>query len=308
MKLVIFATISLLLATVASAARVKPASIAASSVYPEEAGVRYEARQAIDGKLGTSWVEGDPGSGLGSWLKVTLPSPTKVSGIKVWGGLWYSYDYWTRANRPKTLEVKFTDGAVEMVKLEDKMEAQILTFAKTHDTADMRIRIKEIYNGNTWFDTAISEIQVIDNGSAGYAESKGFSHSSKLADDGDGNYNPNNMMDGVADSMWCEGNKEGDGTGEWIETDFGTTRSISSLRLINGVGGSFGAWMKSNRALKATLQFSDGSTHPIDIKNSMMMQSVTIPQTHTSRVRITFDTVAKGKEYNDLCLSELYFN
>ncbi|MFK7930067.1 MAG: discoidin domain-containing protein [Myxococcota bacterium] len=298
---------ALMIAGSASAARVKPVSVDASSSYPPENGASYDAKKANDGKAATAWIEGDEGSGLGSWLKMSVPPGTKLTGIKMWAGYWYSYDFWTRANRPKTVEVKFSDGSTEMLDLTDKMEAQVLKFAKPHDTSEIRIRVKAIYNGNTWFDTAISEVQLMDGNDDGFATAKGFAISSKLPDDGDGNYNPANVADGVTDSMWCEGSKDGDGTGEWVEVEFGTSRSVSKVSLVNGVGGNLGAWMKSNRATKATLTFSDGSTQSIDVKNSFTNQSISFPSKTTSKVRLTVDEVYKGKEYNDLCISEMYF-
>jgi hypothetical protein len=65
--------------------------------------------------------------------------------------------------------------------------------------------------------------------------------------------------------------------------------------------------MNSNRATKATLTFSDGSTHAVVIKNSASLQKVEFPSKTTSSVRVTFTEVYRGKEYNDLCISELYF-
>lgn len=297
----------LLTASAADAARVKTSKVEASSYYPPEAGVTYFPKNATDGKLATSWVEGAEGSGLGEWLKLHVPPGTKLEGVKVWGGLWASYDYWTRAARPKQLEFKFSDGTTETMDLTDKMEAQTHTFAKSHDASDVRVRIKAIYNGTTWFDAAVSEIQLLDGSSGGEVVPKGFNVSSKLPDDGDGNYKPENLIDGVADSMWCEGSKDGDGTGEWVEVDFGSPKGVSKVSLINGVGGNVSAWKKSNRSTRATLTFSDGSTHAVELKDFFLPQTVAFPEKTTSKVRVTFDEVRKGDEYNDLCVSELHF-
>jgi hypothetical protein len=113
--------------------------------------------------------------------------------------------------------------------------------------------------------------------------------------------------DGINDSMWCEGNKAGDGTNEWIEFTFPAAQAVAKLSLVNGVGSSMGTWMKSNRATAATLTFSDGSTAAVALKNSMLPQVVEFPSRTTSKVRVTFTTVVKGKEFNDLCVSELGF-
>jgi hypothetical protein len=115
-------------------------------------------------------------------------------------------------------------------------------------------------------------------------------------------------MDGIIDSMWCEGNNAGDGVQEWVDFDFGSAREVSKFSLINGVGSSIGTWMKANRAGSATLTFSDGSTETIAIKNTAMPQTVSFPAHTTSKVRVTFTEVTRGKEYNDLCMSEAAFS
>jgi hypothetical protein len=289
------------------AARVEVGEVEASSAYPPEDGIRYDAKMAVDGRLSTSWVEGEDGSGLGSWLRVAPKEQGQIAGLRIWAGLWSSYDFWTRANRPKTIEVKFDDGTTEVLELADKMEAQTLMFAKPHAAGSVRIRVKAIYNGNTWFDTAISEVQLIGVGSPDFVEPTGYAVSSQLPDDGDGNYKPENMTDGVLDSMWCEGSKDGDGTNEFIEVKFAKATSVSSVSLVNGVGGHLPSWMNSNRATKARLTFSDGSSQEIVVKNSASLQTISFQATTTSSVRLTFTEVYKGKEYNDLCVSELYF-
>ena len=119
-------------------------------------------------------------------------------------------------------------------------------------------------------------------------------------------YVPAHLVDGDPKTTWVEG-ASGVGQGEWIEVDFGGQKSISELTLINGVGGDLNAWKKSNRTTKATLTFSDGSTQVVDIKDFFLPQTTKFSPKQTSKVRVTFDEVSKGVEYNDLCVSELYF-
>jgi hypothetical protein len=286
-------------------ARVKPASLDASSSYPPEDGVKYDAKQVMDGKLATSWVEGDDGSGLGSWVELDLGGDKEVDRLKIWAGLWFSSDYWARANRPKDIELSFSDGSSQKFTLSDEMSVQEITI-KPVTTSKVKLKVKSIHSGSTWSDTAISEIQVFDKATGGAVAVNGFKSSSKLDPDADGNYEPGNISDGIVDSMWCEANAE-DGAGEWLELAFGASKSVSKMSLVNGIGGSLTYWMKGNRATAATLTFSDGSTESVVIKNSMMPQSVAFPAHTTSSVKVTFDTIAKGKEYNDLCISELNF-
>lgn len=299
------ASLLLLAATSAQAARLPVASATSSSNYPEEEGVRYEAKQAHDGKVGTAWVEGEEGSGLGSWVELDLGGEKTVSKIKVWGGMWYSGEYWSRANRPKDIEVKFSDGSTQTFQLGNEMKAFEFTLKKPVKTSSVRVKISSIHSGTTWHDTAISEIQVFDE-AAEAIPLAGFSASSVLAADGDGTYEGANVADGLADTMWCEGNKDGDGTGEWLEVKLGGSKSVSGMTIINGMGSSMGVYMKGNRGKAVTLTFSDGSTEKVALKPVMFMaQDVTFPAHTTSSVKLSFDEIVKGKEYNDLCVSEL---
>lgn len=291
----------------ASAARVKVAAVTASSSYPSDENANYEPKNLTDGKSGTSWVEGDQGGGLGSWVELDLGGSKTVKRIQVWGGMWYSSEYWARGNRPKALEVKFSDGTVTELAMSDTQAVQVLDLPKAVSTTNIRFKVKSVYNGSTWQDTAISEIQVFDDGPADDVRPNTIVASTTAPADGDGNYEAMNVADGLVDTMWCEGSKDGDGTNETLTLDFGSQQSVSKLNLVNGMGTSMSMFMKANKATAATLTFSDGSTAPVTIKASVMPQVVTFPAKTTSSVKITFTGISKGKEFNDLCISEAYF-
>jgi hypothetical protein len=191
--------------------------------------------------------------------------------------------------------------------LTDEMVAQELSLASPKKTTSIKVKVKRVYSGSAWPDTAISEIQVFDTGGDSHTSVSSFEASSVLAPDADGSYDAHMVSDGISDTMWCEGSKEGDGTGEWLHFDFGGSQAVSSLELVNGIGTTLSYWMKGNRVTSATLTFSDGATETVAIKNSMMRQTVTFPSHQTSSVRVTFTEVSKGKEYNDLCISEARF-
>ena len=87
----------------------------------------------------------------------------------------------------------------------------------------------------------------------------------------------------------------------------GKPQTVSKLRIVNGNGYSPAYCLKANRASKGTLKFSDGSTHSVDIKTLCLPQTITFPETSTSKVRLTFDEIKAGSEFNDLCISEAAF-
>ena len=137
--------------------------------------------------------------------------------------------------------------------------------------------------------------------------------STHLPEDGDGSYEPPNMWDGVVDSMWCE-SAEGDGTGEWVEFDFGSAQQVSKMRLGNGNGYDLMWWMKSNRVTQAQLAFSDGSKQDIVVKNSIREQTIEFSPVRTRSVRLTVTGVKQGKEavtdpsFDCVCISEAVFS
>jgi hypothetical protein len=278
----------------------------ASSTFPDEEKVSYDAGRVSDSKLSTAWVEGEQGSGLGEWVQLDLGGTKEVHRVKVWGGMWYSRTYWDRSNRPKEIELAFSDGSTKTMTLDDEMRAQEIVLGSPKRTDSLRLKIKSVYPGSTWLDTPISEVQVFDAEPAEGAPVRAVTSSTQMADDGDGSYDPMNVADGLGDSMWCEGTDE-DGTGEWLEFQFSGNQRIGKLRLINGTGSGLPLWMKNNRASAATLEFSDGSTAEVAIKNTMLPQQITFDSRTTSSVKVTFTSVVKGKQYNDLCISEAQF-
>ncbi len=299
------ATLSL---TSVLAAPVKPAMVSASSEYPTTEGVSYAARNATDGKVGSVWVEGDEGgSGLGHYLTIDLDGSTMVTSLKIWNGNWYSWDFWNRHNRIKELEVEFSDGTKESFTLADEKVAEIVTLAKPVSTDSLKLKVKSIYRGTTFNDTVISEVVVFDDATDSSHSVAAWRDSSHLPEDADGSYAPQNAGDLVADTMWCEGS-DGDGTGEWIEVDFGKSQAVDSLSMINGIGSGLSIWMKGNTATAATVSYSDGSSESLELKPTMLPKAYSIGPKTTSSVRLTFTGVKAGKEYNDLCVSELSFS
>lgn len=305
------ATLLALSALAAPTAQARPVTITsatAKSEFPAQGSVSYVAKNAYDGKVATAWTEGDEsGSGMGQYVEFFFEGEVTLNQLRIWNGSWASYDLWNRQNRIKDLEITFSDGSKQKFTLTDDMVAETITLEPVK-TSSARLTIKSVHNGTTFTDTPIAEVVFFDTSPSTDVPVDSWSSSSVYPADADGNYEPINVADTVKDTMWCEGSQQGDGVGEWIEADFGGTSKVSSFSLINGNGGDMKYWMKANRASKATLSFSDGSTQAVDIKNSFMPQTVSISPVSTSSVRITFSEVDKGKEYNDLCISELSFH
>jgi len=292
----------------AEAATVKVASITASGTKANDDTGKYDPNFVTDGKQQSYWVEGGEGSGLGSWVQLNFAGPTNVTAIQLWNGSWYSFDFWQRHSRIKEVELEFSDGTKQKHDLADNKLMERIDLGATVKAEWVKVKIKSVYSGNTFNDTALSEIQVIDDQPESHVQVSEWRSSSEYPEDADGNYKAVNVQDGLADSVWCEGDG-GDGVGQWIEADFGASQKVSKLTWINGNAASFPLFMKGNRAADVTLTFSDGSTEKLSaVKSSIRATEVSFPAHTTSSVRITFDAIAKGKEFNDLCVSEAYFH
>lgn len=303
-----------LLATSALARPIKVDSSAASasSSYPETEGVSYEPKYVADGKISNVWIEGGPGSGLGEHVEIDLGGAKSIQGFKIWNGNWYSPDFWARHNRVKEIEAIFSDGTKQSFTLKDEMVPEVVMFGKSVTTSTLRLKIKSIYGGSTFPETAISEVQVLDTQPDDFYRPVGATASSTYPADADGNYDPSNVWDFMLDSIWCE-NVPGDGANEWLEEDFGATRKVSKLTLHNGNSYSISMNMRSNQATTAVLKFDDGSTENITLKTMPTQQVFTFAPRNTQKVRITFTGVKRGTnpdnpELNDLCLSEARFS
>lgn len=291
----------------ADAAQVKIASVTAKSSY-SSGGTNYPADNVKDGKGGTPWFEGDSGSGVGSWIEIDLGGPHNVTKLQLLAGDWSTGSGWTRANRPKELEVKWSDETTATWTLTDDYKIQTFTPPSAKSTSKIRLKINAIFNGTAFPDTAISEILVFDDAPDTIATVRNVTASSEFPADAEGAYYAVQAADGVRDTFWCEGNKTADGTGEWLEFTFDGPTKVSSLLVCNGMCSTPDILKKGNAPAKVTLQFSDGSTQAVELKALMPLpQKVAITPVTTSSVKLKIDSVRKGTEFDDACLSEVTF-
>jgi hypothetical protein len=298
--------ISLLFAFSAQAAIVRGITWTASSTSPETDGIPSTLTALADNKQATSWIEGEEGAGLGSHIKTDFTAEKTITSINLWAGCWYNSAYWKHFARPKQVQVEFSDGTTQDFNLTDSFTPQSLVLSAPKKTTSIKIKIKAVYTGDVYQDTAISEVQILDT-SPEERIGGTVRASSTYPADGDGNYEAKNVVDGISDAAWCEGDK-GDGTGQWLEITFPGTVTVSQLKLRNGVTYSADAYKKANAATAATITFSDGSVETIKISDVPFEQAIKFTAPHTaSSAKITFTTVRKGTEFNDLCVSEIYF-
>src|SRR5262245_15246691 len=127
---------ALVSSVVAHAGVVPIAGVTAKSYY-SQGGSSYPADKIKDGKT-IPCFEVDTGNGVGAWIEVDLGGEKKVTKIAMFAGDWQSGENWQQANRPKELEVKWTDGTVDIWQLTDEWKVQ--TFVPKTPKATSTIR------------------------------------------------------------------------------------------------------------------------------------------------------------------------
>lgn len=290
----------------AQAAPVEIASVESKSDW-SKSGKTYRASYATDGKT-KPWFEGDPGSGVGSWISVDLGGAHTVTKIGVFAGDWSSGTSWNQTNRPKELEVQWSDGTTETWTLADEMKMQVYKPSSPKSTSSIRFKVNQIFNGSAFPDTAISEILVWDDQPDPNPAVRQVVASSEAPPDADGGYAAIQAADGLVDTFWCEGNKASDGTGETLEFVLEKSATVGSMAICPGMC-AFGVQGKGNSPTRATLTFSDGSTQSVDLNaKAILPQKIAIsPPRTTTSVKLRIDGVLKGTDFDDACISEVSF-
>lgn len=125
----------------------------------------YEPSLVLDGNPETAWnVPGGPGE----WITISATSPQTVKGMRILNGYTkYSsaYAMWLYyANRrPKDITIEFSDGSSISYTLADMFsqsnyQYQTIDFGEYKKTNFITVRINSVYEGDTWSDCCISEM------------------------------------------------------------------------------------------------------------------------------------------------------
>lgn len=125
--------------------------------------------------------------------------------------------------------------------------------------------------------------------------------SSTLPDQSGNNYSPSNLMDGNANTAWCEG-VAGDGVGEWVKLDFGQPQVVNGLEILNGLTKSKASYLANNRFKRVQLEFSEGQR--LVMSSDALKYELDEP-IQTSWIKLTILEVESGTAYPDTCISEV---
>jgi hypothetical protein len=139
-------------------------NVKASSALPKSAAGIYAALSANDLSYKTAWVEGKEGDGIGEHLEYFFKNDApRITSIIISNGYVKSESAWKNNNRVKKLKLYLNGKPYRILKLEDTMDDQVFeigTLGKYKNGKDMvlRFEIMEVYKGDKYNDTAITEI------------------------------------------------------------------------------------------------------------------------------------------------------
>lgn len=133
--------------------------ISASS-YLEESTKSYYPNNILNCNLGTPWVEGVSGNGIGE--KITLTCPKSRGMLISIGYVSLEKPYLYKKNsRPKKLKITLVkNGKSCFVDLQDTPNPQVFVYPdEVQYSGDIELEIIEVYSGTTWDDTCINFIK-----------------------------------------------------------------------------------------------------------------------------------------------------
>jgi hypothetical protein len=119
-----------------------------------------------------------------------------------------------------------------------------------------------------------------------------------------------NLIDDNLWTSWQPTTKPSGGVNDWLKLTFSAPQTLSAFEISNGFRriDDFGdLYVMNNRVKTATLEFSDGTSLPIELKDRPNEETVVLPEPKTtSWVKLTVNSIYKGSKWNDLAISELH--
>lgn len=142
---------------------------------------QHKAEKAFDGDLGTSWAEGEPGTGLGQTITLKLPRPIHVGAIGIYGGNGNSPGAFFDNNRihRASLEAKTDadmgdasagvdfaslgiDSMGDRIEFSCENKPQVsYVHVNQKSVLELELRIESVYLGDRKDDTHIAEIELV---------------------------------------------------------------------------------------------------------------------------------------------------
>jgi len=134
--------------------------IEASSVlmeHPQEPD-RFVPEKVNDGLASTCWAEGAKGWGQGEWVKFTFNVPVDITGVDIINGFAIDEERYYDNAAVKMLAVEFSNGGKANLELNDQETTQFHPL-DGEGVSWVKFTIDQVFRGEKWEDTCISEIR-----------------------------------------------------------------------------------------------------------------------------------------------------
>ena len=119
---------------------------------------------ATDGALGTAWVEGAAGSGVGEWIELRFPGTIEIHGVSLDVGYDKNADVFAKNNRIKRATLIFSSGERVELGFADLRGTQTIPLVRAPgpniETTSVTVVIEEVFRGWKYDDTCLAEIEV----------------------------------------------------------------------------------------------------------------------------------------------------
>lgn len=134
----------------------------ASSVLEDGTGVDYSPYNLIDRKSNTIWAEGAEGPGIEQFIRIDFNKDKVVKKLYIINGSAKSERLYYANNRVRVLRLDFGDGEIKDFELQDGvMGEQEIDLGNGIKTPYVGMTIYDVYYGNKYDDTCISEIRAV---------------------------------------------------------------------------------------------------------------------------------------------------
>lgn len=140
----------------------KVEKIYVSSTLQDQTGANYDQSNLIDGRSNTIWAEGAEGPGIEQFIRVDFNKNKVVKKLYIINGSAKSKRLYYANNRVRILRLDFGDGEIKDFKLQDGvMGEQEINLGKGIETPYVGMTIYDVYYGNKYNDTCISEVRAV---------------------------------------------------------------------------------------------------------------------------------------------------
>jgi hypothetical protein len=130
----------------------------ASSVLKSQKTNHYNPGMMFDGNRETAWVEGEKDNGINETLTLHFAGKRLLAGFEIINGYDKTESIWKANARVRSLEATTSDGQTLAVSLQDVRGASRVNFTPAIESDWLELRIKDVYPGAKYKDTAVSEL------------------------------------------------------------------------------------------------------------------------------------------------------